>query len=230
MLQRRQCIHHGNFMIPTLIIDNFFKNPEKIVDLCKTCAFDKAPKGEWPGVRSNLLSEINFDLFNLFHIKIFALMYPNFYEEIYFNASTFFQKINGKKYPHDGWVHQDASQFTAILYLSNHTDCGTSLWEPKTFQKPIHTEKKRQFYLDQISKEEALVYLKENNNAFNKTLTVQSKFNRLLVFDSKSYHSAEKFHDIKCKEDRITLISFINSFHSPTTDLKNPLLECMRCV
>jgi len=217
-------------MIPTLIIDNFFKNPEKIIDICKSCSFTPDPNGQWPGVRSDSLDKINFDLFNLFHKKIFALIYPNFYEKIYFNAGTFFQKVDGKSRSNEGWVHDDLSQFTAILYLSEHTDCGTSLWEPKTFGSQLHTEKKHKAYLNKISTKEEISFLKENNNLFNKTLTIQSKFNRLLVFDSKIYHSADKFYDTKCNGDRTTLISFVDNVNCPEINLKNPVLECMRCI
>ena len=81
-------------MIPTLIVDNFFQNPKKILTLLNECSFSKDHEGRWPGERSEPLHEINGNFFEFFHKKIFSLLYPNFYEKIIWNASTYFQKIN----------------------------------------------------------------------------------------------------------------------------------------
>jgi hypothetical protein len=215
-------------MIPTLIVDNFFKDPKKILDLSNKCSFLKDTEGRWPGKRTNLLHEVNNNFFQLFHKKIFSLLYPNFYEKLTWSAGTYFHKINGKEHDHEGWVHNDSSEFTAIVYLSDHEDCGTSLWEPKDFHRNLNEDKKNLMYQNKISNFEGMAYLKENNNQFKKILTVQSKFNRLLVFDSKAYHSAEKFTDPNCEQDRLTLITFVFDFRSPEINLKYPILECMR--
>jgi hypothetical protein len=215
-------------MIPTLIVDNFFQNPKKILALLNECYFLKDPEGKWPGERSEPLHETHSNFFEFFHKKIFSLLYPNLYEKIIWNASTYFQKINGEERDHEGWVHNDSGEFTAIVYLSDHEDCGTSLWEPKKFHRNLNEDYKKMMYQNKISNVEGIPYLKENNDQFKKILTVPSKFNRLLVFDSKAYHSAEKFTDPNCEQDRLTLITFCFSFSSPEISLKYPILECMR--
>lgn len=215
-------------MIPTLIVDNFFKNPEKVLNLSNKCSFEKDPEGKWPGTRSNFLHNINYNFFNLFHKKIFALLYPNNFQDITFTASTTFQKIDGKVYNNDGWVHNDPCELTAIVYLSHHNDCGTSLWEPKLYETAINSEQKIKFHKEELSSVDAKSFLEENNSLFNKTLTIKSKFNRLLLFDSRIYHSAEKFYDPNFTNDRLTIISFIDNFKGNTNNLKNPLLESMR--
>tara|TARA_Y100000385_G_C13077822_1_gene632334 strand:- start:199 stop:855 length:657 start_codon:yes stop_codon:yes gene_type:complete len=216
-------------MTPTIITDNFLKYPNKVLDFSKQCTFYKDPDGKWPGKRSEALHTINENLFSFLHKKVFSILYPHHYEEIMYSATSSFQKIGGNDYNHEGWVHNDGCELTVMIYLSNHNGCGTSFWEPKEFVKePINYKEKYKLYRNEITASEALPYLKENNNLFNKTLTVNSKFNRLLVFDSKTYHSAESFKDVNCDEDRLTFISFIHNFHHPKTNLKNPILENMR--
>lgn len=221
-------------MIPTLVVDNFFKNPFKVLEISKNVYYESDPQGTYPGERSRLLHEVNFNFFNLFHQKIFALLYPNHHDKIRFNASTTFQRVSSKSFNNPssnltGWVHSDAPVIiTAIVYLSNHNNCGTSFWEPKNYGHQIHTEKKEMFFKKQISNLDCEKYLEENNSLFDKTLTINSKFNRLLLFDSSIQHSAEHFFDKNCLDDRLTLISFINDFYCPNMGLKNSVLESLR--
>lgn len=216
-------------MTPTIVTDNFLKYPNKVLNFSKQCTFSKDPNGKWPGERSDQLHNIDNNVFNFLHKKIFSILYPEHYEDISYLASSTFQKIKGKNYNHEGWVHKDDCLLTVILYLSNHNGCGTSLWEPKQFvSEPINSKEKEKMYKGEITTEEGLPYLKENNNLFTKTLTINSKFNRLLIFDSKTYHSAESFNDNDCDDDRLTFISFIHRFHSNNTILRNPILENMR--
>jgi len=53
-------------------------------------------------------------------------------------------------------------------------------------------------------------YLGKNNNRFKKTIEVDSVFNRLIMFDSSSYHGVIKFGD----RERMTLISFLSKIES----------------
>jgi hypothetical protein len=88
----------------------------------------------------------------------------------------------------------------------------------------INLDIKANMYKGKIENEKALPYLKENNNQFDKTLTINSKFNRLLIFDSQTYHSADSFKDANCDEDRLTFISFVYDFYNPKQGLKNGIL------
>jgi len=212
-------------MTPTIIKDNFLRYPNKVLDLINKCEFKKDETGRWPGERSEALHNVDDNFFNWIHEKIFALIYPDYSNDIVFEAASYFQKVNGNLYDHEGWVHRDQSLMTIILYLSKHENCGTSLWEPKTFMKDaINLDIKANMYKGKIENEKALPYLKENNNQFDKTLTINSKFNRLLIFDSQTYHSADSFKDANCDEDRLTFISFVYDFYNPKQGLKNGIL------
>jgi hypothetical protein len=117
-------------LIPTIILDNFFKYPEKIIEFSKTLRFEECPDGAWPGKRSKNLWEISQELFNKINLQMLSLIYPIKNFSIYFEASTHFQKIPSI-YKQGGWIHTDPDMFTFIVYLSNHKECGTSIYEPK---------------------------------------------------------------------------------------------------
>ena len=212
-------------MTPTIIKDDFLRYPNKVLDLINKCEFKKDETGRWPGERSEALHNVDDNFFNWIHEKIFALLYPDYSNDIVFEAASYFQKVNGNLYDHQGWVHKDQSLMTIILYLSKHENCGTSLWQPKTFMKDaMNSDQKYGMYKGEIENKEGLPYLKENNDKFNKTLTINSKFNRLLIFDSQTYHSADNFKDANYEEDRLTFISFVYDFYNPKHGLKNGVL------
>jgi len=58
-------------------------------------------------------------------------------------------------------------------------------------------------------------YLTENNNQFEETIIVKSKFNRVLMFDAAQFHAAQKFLEENILEDRLTLIGFFNNIYFP---------------
>ena len=45
-------------MYPNLIVDNFFEDPDSIVDLSKNLQYSSSDDGRWPGIRSNYLHRI----------------------------------------------------------------------------------------------------------------------------------------------------------------------------
>ena len=49
---------------------------------------------------------------------------------------------------------------------------------------------------------------KENNNQFEDSIIVDSRYNRMLCFDSHHLHKANGFIDNKRKDKRLTLITF----------------------
>ena len=56
-----------------------------------------------------------------------------------------------------------------------------------------------------------------NNKGYEKTLGVESIYNRLLIFDSYQYHGVENFYDENVKEERLTLITFFSQIQGVNT-------------
>jgi hypothetical protein len=160
--------------------------------------------------------------------KIMAVLFPVNYKNMTWNLELYFQKINGKLYKNKGWVHNDAPQeFTAIIYLSNHKECGTSLYVPKNFfSDSINGNFKEKYYMNIEEQIDVNKYLDENNNRFEKTLTINSKFNRLIIFDSNNFHAAEQFNEESIEEERLTLICFFTNISGNIN--KYPISEMRR--
>jgi hypothetical protein len=213
---------------PTICVDNFFDEPEKVKQFSDTLKFNKDPLGKWPGERTDLLHEVNKEFVYFTTKKIMSILFPMNHSDIKSEVEQTFQKINGNIYKNKGWVHRDTpKELTAIVYLSNHLKCGTSLFKPKKiFNKCINTNFKEEFYKEESKITAENKYLNENNDQFEKILTMDSRFNRLIIFDSNNYHAAEKFNEENINEDRLTLITFFNNISGNHN--KYPLTEMKR--
>jgi hypothetical protein len=200
---------------PTIILDNFFNDPIKVIQFAKSLEYYQDDEGRWPGKRTKQLHEVDKDFFEQYGSKILSILYPTIKDKS-FNCSLYFQKIS-KENVHKGWVHQDIEyDFTAIVYLSQHKECGTSLFDSKniTSTKGLNNAKKRDMYLNKNFKEVSK-YLDETNAQFIETIKINSKFNRLIMFDGAQFHAAQKFIENNIEEERLTLIGFFNNIYFP---------------
>tara|TARA_B000000565_G_scaffold85600_1_gene62583 strand:- start:328 stop:990 length:663 start_codon:yes stop_codon:yes gene_type:complete len=192
-------------------VDNFLDDPDSVVELSKK--FDYVKTTVSPGSRTSKLHELDFDFFNWINLKICTIFYPHQMRDLRFSADTFFQRTH--KLEHDNWVHNDGVRFTAILYLNKNNTAGTSIFKPKDFNSQI-IEKSGYFKHKYFSNEEhglppdTLEKIKEakelNNNAFEKTFSVEGIYNRLIIFDGNAYHAS---NPMLTDHERLTLISFI---------------------
>ena len=195
-------------MWPTLIVDNFFDDPDKVINFSKQLNYKRDPEHHWPGTRTTSLDKINKEFFDWSTKKIMMLLFPMNIDQIRWRALEYFQRIPHKTYGQSGWIHRDySSEFTVVIYLSHHPKSGTGLYKPKQFvSEALHTDKKRKFFKDlkKVSSNEQ--WKKKANDSFNKTVDLYSNFNRLVLFDSHQWHGAESYGNDQ--EDRLTLISF----------------------
>lgn len=205
---------------PTLITDNFFDNPDEVRDFALQLPYSENSK-VYPGVRTPALHKIHPDFFKWSTNKIISTIFHNKASDsgITFTAYQSFQKIAPNPHEGRGWIHSDNEfEFTAIIYMSKHKGCGTCFYKRKFMQFPFdnpefhnHTAIKHKYYGDKKK------YTKEYfdardaaNEGFEKTLEVDSLYNRLLIFDGSQIHGVENFFQQDNKEPRLTLITFFN--------------------
>jgi hypothetical protein len=214
-------------LYPSIVLDNFFTDPDLVVDFASKLNYYKDIEGRWPGERSEMLHVNYHSFFDYVNKKMLKAIYPN--EEIEYAASTTFQKISGKRYPNEGWIHKDPDELTGIVYLSKHKFCGTSLCTKISFEEyKFNQDDKHKFYKKDNYDHEELKSLQKNNQYFKKTLTVDSEYNRLFLFDSSNYHMANSFVDENVNTDRMTLISFIKNIKGKSNNLKYGVAESRR--
>ena len=122
-------------MYPNLIVDNFFDDPDSIVDLSTKLKYAPSDDGTWPGLRSDNLHLIDWRLFDFICRKISHLFYSSNESWTY---QISFQKVNpfstnqyDKK--NCGWIHKDECNFGGVIFLTKNpdNDTGVTIYKPK---------------------------------------------------------------------------------------------------
>lgn len=209
---------------PTIIQDNFFKDPYQIIDYAYSLEYTDNDE-TYPGSRTKCLSEINYDLYNSICLKTLGLydkttglgrgdLVPSY------NIGLYFQKVP----PNfgQGWIHVDYPvQSTFIIYLNPNAplDSGTSFYQVKNEYRPIPIDKftdggileekeKAYQYLDNRGIKDCEEARKENNKIYEKTLDIGNVFNRFIMFDADIPHAQ---NNMDYEHERLTLIGFVHS-------------------
>jgi hypothetical protein len=200
--------------VPVTILDNFFDNPDKVRTWALQQEYLPDPEGRWPGLRTELIHELDEPFFNHICRKFFSQFYDLANEQIEWEVSMCFQLVDGDY--DSGWIHSDEklTQITGIIYLSPNSNLngGTSIYRVKSnmvhyvYRNP---EYKVNSYLNKVSIEEAKKYKEEHNAQFEETIRVSNVYNRLVLFDSHLHHAAQDFFG-KGEESRLTLVFFVN--------------------
>jgi hypothetical protein len=198
-----------SYLIPTTIVDNFFEDPIKIREYALSQDFFSDPENSWPGKRTNPLPKINPNLFQHVIKKSLKIFYRD--DEQFEYESTMYFQLSDCSYG-TGWVHADvANMITGIIYLNpnGQLSSGTTIYQPKIIgAEPINLDIKQQSFNGTI--QDCTQARNENNDQFEETIIIKNKFNRLILFDSHLYHSANDFIGNDKDSSRLTLVFFIN--------------------
>ena len=188
---------------PVTIVDNFFEDPDKIVELTETLKWYPPETGNWPGLRTKQLHLENERLFNYIGEKIQHLFHdtiPNYWE-----LQAHFQKIEpfaddqwDKR--NQGWVHQDIDTlFGGIVYLTKNPcpNSGTSVFHSKqgfSYQTQKEMQMKEKLYrgeeIDINEYNEAWDAMREQ---YVETVSVENIYNRFVLFSGKTHHGVRTF-------------------------------------
>ena len=201
-------------MYPITIVDDFFEDPDAIVEMANGLKYYPPDTGNWPGMRTKQLHLVEDRFFNYLGEKIHLLFHDN--SPGYWNMQTHFQKITPfceDKYHqlNRGWIHQDIdTHFGGIVYLNKDTepDTGTSIYKAK---KGFALQ-----YKEEIGMKEALYrgedvniddYVKAYDAAhaqYVETVKIENVYNRFVMFNNKTHHGVQTFGT----KERLTLNFF----------------------
>jgi len=219
-------------MFPTTVIDDFYKDPDKVREYALSLEFHK-DDGKWPGKRTEELSILNREFFDQ-TANMFFSVYYDFLNPVEWTLSTRFQYIdplNEDKFnlANAGWIHTDSGMlFAGIIYLNPNPDpdSGTCIYEPigpvdNKFFEDVEEESKiriPQYLNDKTEPNHEEVFTKHRNK-FQESLEVKNKYNRLIVFDSQLWHGVKT---IKCNnEPRLTQVFFVSKIKSASKPAYN---------
>jgi hypothetical protein len=204
-----------NHTIPSTIVDGFFDDPYRVREfgLQSAQSIQSDHNGlAYRGERSECLSVIHPGLFDHINKRILSSFYNLNKENISWNSEIKFQ-LTDESFG-DGWVHTDhyePSLLTGIIYLTPNAplECGTSLYRAKNIvAHPLHNDLKKKANVD-LELRQSDYYSKcreENNQQFEKILTVNNLFNRMVIFDSSCFHCADRFFGNTRDTSRLTLV------------------------
>ena len=210
---------------PITSVSNFFKNPKEIVKLSKKLTYTKDITGSWPGVRTDNVSNINYNFFRQTILSVLSLYYSSSDPVEFDDTYLFFHKI--KPYAssrtdrrNKGWIHQDKCSLGGIIYLNKTAlpESGTSLYTQKgVIRNKKDIETKVDFYKNgKIDLKEYKKRQLDLESKFIKTHTFQHTYNTLVAFDGNQWHACDNCCS-NAKEERLSLVFFIHKIKANDT-------------
>lgn len=199
---------------PITIVDDFFEDPDAIVEMANELKYYPPDTGNWPGERTKQLHLVEDRFFNYFGEKIHLLFHDNAPD--YWNMQTHFQKIkpfcDDKYHPlNKGWVHQDIdTHFGGIVYLNKDTepDTGTSIYKAKNGYALQYKEeiqmKEAHYRGEEINVDDYVKAYDAAHAQYVETVKVDNVYNRFVMFNNMTHHGVQTFGT----KERLTLNFF----------------------
>jgi hypothetical protein len=200
------------------IVDNFFDNPDKIREYALSLEYKPCPDGNWPGMRSQPLHELDKELYMAIVQKILSI-YNDFYLQGlgWSNGKIQFHlnKGIGDKDIDTGWIHTDDNfQLAGVCYLNPgdvDMNTGTSILSLK--KEKIDYKNERQDYKhkflkgEQVDINEYKKSLKNHNDNFEETIRIANVYNRMITYASPEFHC---LNGLPKNESRLTMLLFMS--------------------
>ena len=215
---------------PITIVDDFFDDPDGIVEMANELKYYTPNSGNWPGTRTKNLHIEDDRFFRYFGSKLHLLFYETVPE--YWNLQCHFQMIhpfcddkNSKK--NRGWIHRDIDTwFGGIVYLKKDPEpnTGTSVYKVKqgySHQYAKEIEQKEALYRSEVVSDSDYTKAYDSmRDQFEETVTVANVYNRFVMFNGNTHHGVQTFGTTP----RLTL----NFFGMAQTGKLPPLLRSNR--
>lgn len=198
--------------------NNYFNNPEIVVDLSKKVEYSSAEV--YPGVRSgNLLASdipIVKDFAVWFANRLSVDVFPgitNYETAIYFHINDTIDDPDTNY----GWIHKDIGNLAGLVYLTeqeSNFNTGTSVFNCNADVLDELLEYMPAWKAFNITKkptDKIKEGLRLNNLQFTETIRIGNQYNRLIAYDSKLSHRPNSFSTSTARP-RLTLLFFISRF------------------
>lgn len=194
--------------LPLTVVDNFFETPTLVRNFALQQEFFKGDRGNWPGIRTKFLDEIDINFFNTFHDKLLNYI-PRNYKGFQHLEATF--QLIDETYKR-GWVHNDDPKWNVagIVYLNNDKpkqDCGTTFYDDRdTSNDDDHSKEYSDDVNDNIGQNEDV--RDKVNSRWVPSMLAENRWNRCVISDSTRWHSAGRFFGHNKETSRLTLVFF----------------------
>jgi hypothetical protein len=198
-------------LMPLISIDNFFESPTLVRDFALRQEYFKGDRGNWPGLRSKFIDEIDPDFFHVFASKLIYYI-PG--RHSFAILQTSFQIIDGTY--GSGWIHTDEDKYNVagMIYLSlNPTplDSGTTFYDNRI---DVNADDYSKMFMEEVNSDDAEgrrkfeQYREDHRKQWVPNARIQNRFNRCNIFDPRTWHSADYFFGETMENSRLTLVFF----------------------
>lgn len=194
--------------------DNYFENPEAVIDLSEKVHYSKA--SYYPGARSdNLMFSEDPDIKSFaeyFSNRISHDVFPglrNYHVDIFFHQNETYDDEDLNQ----GWIHTDDAVLAGLVYLipnEMNFDTGTSIFTGDGIPNLRDREVFTQLNLYGVVEEDYKSRLLDNRQHFKETIRIGNCYNRMIGYDSKMFHCPNNYK--ATMGVRKTLLFFIYSF------------------
>ena len=194
--------------LPLTVVDNYFETPTLVRNFALQQEFFKGDRGNWPGIRTKFLDELDINFFNTFHDKLLNYI-PRNYKGFQHLEATF--QLIDETYKR-GWVHNDDPKWNVagIIYLNNDKpkqDCGTTFYDDRdTSNDGDHSKEYCDDVNDNIGQNEDV--RDKVNSRWVPSMLAENRWNRCVISDSTRWHSAGRFFGHSKDTSRLTLVFF----------------------
>ena len=213
---------HDLKRVPTIVVDDFFDNPDEIRDRGLSHELNKAEQGHFAGKRTKNLIDIDPELHHHVVSRYLNTMYNLEAQEVNVRATSHFHLIDSvddkDSTLNKSWIHIDSECIAAgIIYLTPNADAdsGTSLFRLKDGVKIENMDTSPRILFHHLGEavDNYEQKLEEHNDKFEETLNVKNVYNRLASYDGSRWHAANTYWT--GTDPRLTLVFFLYELESP---------------
>lgn len=197
---------------PITVVDNFYNDPDKVVNFAKQQTFNKSEFGSFPGKRTEAIHILDKNLFNYTCSKLFSVFYDFKNKDLEWKVVSDFDLIEQKtKGMGTGWIHQDNNKFllAGLIYLNKNwqESVGTNLYEKVKDVNENLSYTKTDYFLDNNNLDKYLKDKEINNSSFVKTGNIEPVYNRMVCYDASYFHAIGDISNLKT--DRLVQLFFV---------------------
>lgn len=192
------------------IVDNFYNDALEVRKFALQQKFIKRP-GNYPGVRTDRISNLNSNFFTYFAQKLTALYFDKS-EKVEYDIVTLFQSIDGSY--DTGWIHTDLStgeyDVAGVVYLTPQAPIGTGTGIFRSKVEPIQASDiaKKPYSIDNLNNPNYNKEQQRFNDQFECTVNIGNVFNRLVVYPVEEWHTQMGFFGNTLETSRLTQVFF----------------------
>lgn len=212
------------YFYPTIIVDNFFKDPLKVREYALTLDYGKGTN--FSGTRTKDIFNFNpffADSVCKKTLMSSGLIFNNYAAQVHFH-------LTGEEFGDSGWPHVDFSvfsdtKFASVTYLNvspKGLNSGTSVYRLSGFE-----DVRKSVSIMQTTFKTGEDNVEEKNktiNNYEETIRVGGIFNRMVAYDSRRPHCGNSYFGNTKDEQRLTLLIFFKEINLATPYGHSPIV------